>query len=165
MNREAAKNILLSSGKIYEQEYFTGEEILTPYQSRVIEQLSLLIPLQQKLQKNKRRTKKRFGALKQIESIFPKKQLNDLIIDKLKEIMKLQNNIKLGNLKYTTKSRKSYNFSRYSLPIVFIKDINKGNSERMNSVSQEIQTKFQRLNQHLNQNLNQQYLLHLEIFI
>ena len=38
MNREAAKNILLSSGKIYEQEYFTGEEILTPYQSRVIEQ-------------------------------------------------------------------------------------------------------------------------------
>ena len=84
--------------------------------------------------------------MKQIESIFPKKQLNDLIIDKLKEIMKLQNNIKLGNLKYTTKSRKSYNFSRYSLPIVFIKDINKGNSERMNSVSQEIQTKFQRLN-------------------
>ena len=73
MNREAAKNILLSSGKIYEQEYFTGEEILTPYQSRVIEQLSVLIPLQQKLQKNKRRTKKRFGALKQIENIFPKK--------------------------------------------------------------------------------------------
>ena len=38
MNREAAKNILLSSGKNYEQEYFTGEEILTPYQSRVIGQ-------------------------------------------------------------------------------------------------------------------------------
>ena len=84
--------------------------------------------------------------MKQIEIIFSKKQLNDLIIDKLKEIMKLQNNIKLGNLKYTTNSRKSYNFSRYSLPIVFIKDINKGNSERTNSVSQEIQTKFQRLN-------------------
>ena len=39
--------------------------------------------------------------LKQIESIFLKKQLNDLIIDKLKEIMQLQSNIKLDTLEYT----------------------------------------------------------------
>ena len=37
INREAAK-IALSSGKINKQEYITGEEILAPYQRRVIEQ-------------------------------------------------------------------------------------------------------------------------------
>ena len=44
--------------------------------------------------------------LKQIDSIFPKDQLDDLIIDKLKEIRQLQNNIKLDNLEYTTKREK-----------------------------------------------------------
>ena len=44
--------------------------------------------------------------LKQIDSIFPKHQLDDLIIDKLKEIRQLQNNIKLDNLEYTTKREK-----------------------------------------------------------
>ena len=41
--------------------------------------------------------------LKQIDVIFPNNQLNDLIINKLKEIMQLQNNIKLDDLEYTTK--------------------------------------------------------------
>ena len=45
--------------------------------------------------------------------------MNNLIIDKLKEIVQLQKNIKLDALKYTTKREKRYNFSRYSLPIVF----------------------------------------------
>ena len=44
--------------------------------------------------------------LKQIDSIFPKDQLDDLIIDKLKEIRQLQNNITLENLEYTTKREK-----------------------------------------------------------
>ena len=51
---------------------------------------------------------------KQTESIFPRNQLSDLIIDKLREIMQLQSNIKLDNLEYTTKRGKRYNFSRYS---------------------------------------------------
>ena len=38
INREAAKISALSSGKIDKHEYFTGEEILTPGQRRVIEQ-------------------------------------------------------------------------------------------------------------------------------
>ena len=41
-------------------------------------------------------------VLKQIESIFLKNQLNDLIIDKVKETMQLQTNIKLDHLEYTT---------------------------------------------------------------
>ena len=38
INREAAKISTLSSGKIDEYEYLTGEEILPPHQRRVIEQ-------------------------------------------------------------------------------------------------------------------------------
>ena len=59
--------------------------------------------------------------------MFPKNQLNDLIIDKLKPIMQLQSNIKLDDLEYATKRGKRYNFSRCSLPIVFLRDIQGGN--------------------------------------
>ena len=38
INREAAKISALSSGKIDKYEYLTGEEILSPDQSRPIEQ-------------------------------------------------------------------------------------------------------------------------------
>ena len=41
--------------------------------------------------------------LKQIESIFQKNHLNDLIIDKPKEIMQLQDNVKLDDLEYLAK--------------------------------------------------------------
>ena len=37
--------------------------------------------------------------------------------------MQLQNNIKLDDLEYTTKRGTRYNFSRYPLPIVFLRDI------------------------------------------
>ena len=37
----------------------------------------------------------------QVQSIFLQNPLNDLIIDKLKEIKQLQNNTKLGSLEYT----------------------------------------------------------------
>ena len=44
--------------------------------------------------------------------------MNDLIRAKLKEIIKLQDVIK-KDLNYKSKRRKSYNFGKYSLPIVF----------------------------------------------
>ena len=43
---------------------------------------------------------------KQIESTFLQNQFNELVIEKLQEIMQLQNNIKLDNLEYTAKRRK-----------------------------------------------------------
>ena len=52
--------------------------------------------------------------------------MNDLICDKLKEIVNLQNIIRTDNLRYKSKSRKVYNFSEYSLPIVFLRDIHEG---------------------------------------
>ena len=61
----------------------------------------------------------KIDELKQIESISLQNRLNNLIIDKLKEINKLQSNIKLRDLEYTIKREKKYGFSKYSLPIVF----------------------------------------------
>ena len=60
----------------------------------------------------------KIDELKQIEHIL-KKQLNDLIIGKLKDIMEYQNNIKLDNLEHIAKRGKHYSISKYSLPIVF----------------------------------------------
>ena len=45
--------------------------------------------------------------------------MNDLIQAKLKEIVELQDIIKKDDLNYKSKRGKSYNFSKYSLPIVF----------------------------------------------
>ena len=55
--------------------------------------------------------------------IFPKNNLNGLIIDKTKNTMQLQNNIKLGNLEYTAKRGKCCNCIKYFLRIVFLSDI------------------------------------------
>ena len=45
--------------------------------------------------------------------------MNDLIRAKLKEIVKLEDIIKKGDLNYISKCGKAYNFGRYSLPISF----------------------------------------------
>ena len=54
-----------------------------------------------------------------MESIIPKNLLNDLIIYQLKKIIQLQNIIKSDELDYKSVSGETYNFSKYSLPIVF----------------------------------------------
>ena len=45
--------------------------------------------------------------------------MNDLIRVKLKKIVKLQGIIKKDDLNYKSKRGKSFNFGKYSLPIVF----------------------------------------------
>ena len=57
--------------------------------------------------------------LKQIEGIFLKNLMNELICDKLKEIVNLQNVIKTDKLHYKSKRRKIYSFNKYCLPIFF----------------------------------------------
>ena len=98
--------------------------------------------------KNNRQTGSRFESLnlpnkinelKQIENVFLKNQVNDLIIDIVKEIVPLQNNIRLDDLEYTTKRGKRYDFSRYPLPIVFLRDIPKGNLSIKNADKEQIQ--------------------------
>ena len=126
--RKNIKLSALSSRKIGKYEYLRGEEMLPSGLSQITQQARFTYSRLGKA--FEKQTEKQVGALKslnlpnnielkQIESISQKKQLNDLIINKLKEIMHLQNNIKLDDVEYTVKREKDYNFSRNSLPIVF----------------------------------------------
>ena len=105
IKREAAKISYLLSVKVDIYEYFTGKEILPSDQIRMIEQVNFTyFSLDEALENQ---TKKQVHVLKSLNlsnkkdelkqtgSIFPKYQLNDLITDKLNEIMQLENNIKL----------------------------------------------------------------------
>ena len=107
----------LSSGKTDKYEYLAGKEIFPSDQSKMIEHSKFIYsPLEKAL---KKQTKKQIHALKsinlfnkmdelkQIESVFSNNQLNDSIIDELKEIIQLKNNIKLGNVEYTSKREKT----------------------------------------------------------
>ena len=49
--------------------------------------------------------------------------MNDLIRAKLKEIVKLQDTIKKDDLNYKSKYRQTYNLGKYSLPIIFLRDM------------------------------------------
>ena len=90
-NREAAKILPLSSGKIDKYEYLTGEEILPSNQKQIVKQTKFTYSLLGKAFKEQ--TGKQMSALnvsdkineiKKIENIFPKNILNELIRDKLK---------------------------------------------------------------------------------
>ena len=52
--------------------------------------------------------------------------MNDLIRGKLREIAKLREIIEKDGLNYGSKRAKTYNFGKYSFPIVFLKDIHAG---------------------------------------
>ena len=68
INKDAAKISPLSSGKIDKYEYLTGEEILPPYESRVIEQAKFIYsPLRKALEKQMKTIEYQVG--KQIKAI------------------------------------------------------------------------------------------------
>ena len=96
----------------------TGEEVLASNRRQIIEQAEFVYsPLRNALEKQTFKSLElpiEKDELKQIEGIFPKNLLNDLIINNLKEIIKLKDIIKTDEL-----CRKVYNFSEYSLPVVF----------------------------------------------
>ena len=106
IDREAAKVSALSLSKIDKYEYLSGEGILPPNKNRVIEQAKFTYYSLRKVLESKRRN------ILMLLIIFIKNKLNNLIIDKLKETIQLQNNIKLDDPEYTTQRGKSYNFSK-----------------------------------------------------
>ena len=55
----------------------------------------------------------------QNEDVFPQNIINNLIRPKIKEIIDVQDIIAKDDLNYKSKHRKTCNFSKYSLPIVF----------------------------------------------
>ena len=103
-NREAAKLSVLSRGKIDKEKYLTAEDILTSNEIKIIEQGEFgYSPLRRGFEKT---AEKQIGflkfldlsnkkdELKQIEGIFQKNLINDLIRAKLKEIVNFQDIIK-----------------------------------------------------------------------
>ena len=72
--------------------------------------------------------------------------LNDLIINKLKEITKLQDIINIDDLYYKSKRRKIDSFAEYSLPFYILRDIHegylslKGANEKQNRFSDKLKT-------------------------
>ena len=112
INRETAKNSIIFQNK---HEYLTIENI-PPFNRRQITEQAMFTycPLRKDLEKKTEKevkvlnsTSNKKGELKQIEGIFPKNMLNDLIINKLKVIFKLQYVIKT-DLYYKSKWRKFY---------------------------------------------------------
>ena len=91
-------------------EYLPGEEILPSNQRQIIEQTKFTYsPLRKAFEKQTQEEVKtikdlnisdKTNELKQIEGLFPQNVLNDLISNKLKKIIELQNSIKLDNLNY-----------------------------------------------------------------
>ena len=67
----------------------------------------------------------KINELKRIDGIFSKNLLNDLIIDKFKKVIQLQDIIKIDNLNYKSNRKQTYNFGKYSLP-TFLRDIQEG---------------------------------------
>ena len=97
INKEAAKISALSSRKINKSEHLTDKEMLPYNRSQMIEQAKFTYSPLRKALKKQTRTKLQSSSLSnkkyelnQIESIFPKNQVNDLITDKLKEIKQLE---------------------------------------------------------------------------
>ena len=59
------------------------------------------------------------NELKQINGIFPQNLMNDFICTMLKQIIELQDIIKKEYLKYKSKCRKTYNFGKHLLSLLF----------------------------------------------
>ena len=128
INTEAAKISALSSDKIDKYEYPTGEEILPSNQKQIIQQAKFpYSPLEKAFEKQTKEQVKairdlnisdKTNELKQTGGIHPQNVLNELISNKLKKIIELQNSIELYKLNY-----KKYDFNKVPLPSIFVRVI------------------------------------------
>ena len=125
INIEAANISALSSGNIDKYEYLTGEEILPSNQRQIKEQGKFVyssfgkaFEKQSGKQVDSIKSVDPSNKLKRIEGIFSQNLMYDLICAKLKRMVELQDITKKDGLNYKSKSGETYNFSKYSLPIV-----------------------------------------------
>ena len=135
INREAEKISALSSDKIDKYEYLTGKEVLPSNQQQKIEQAKAKFTYSTLGKAFEKQTKEQFKAikdlnisdkaneLKQIENVFSKDVINDLIITKLKKIIELQNKL----------NYKTYNFNKVSLLTIFLRGIHTNDLSMKNS--------------------------------
>ena len=162
INREAAKISALSSGKLHEYEYLTGEDILPSNQQQIIEQTKFTYsPLGKAFDKQIKtiedQLKKQADALENLkltegskavtddESLEQKQETyNKLFDEKLDEIQELSNNIDYKYLDYnfTTKASGSINFTLYKGPFSLFNNIRDGDISL--EMTEENQKKFKR---------------------
>ena len=109
--REAAKISALSSGKLYKYEYLTGEDILPSSQQQIIEQAKFTYsPLGKAFDKQIKTIedhgKKKVDALKAKESRYNNKSTitkeiyDDILEERMDEILKMSREIDYKNLVY-----------------------------------------------------------------
>ena len=166
INREAAKISTLSSGKIDEYEYLTGEGILPSNQQQIIEQAKFTYsPLGKAFEKQTKTIKDQ--GKKQVKAIQDNKQLvninNDdykdkLLLSKEREIFKyiynkrldkieeINNKIDYNSLNYVVVGTgDEYNFNNLDDPLTFLNNIKKGKLS-MNKAIEQQQNFYQYLN-------------------
>ena len=126
INREAAKISALSSGKIYKNEYLTGEKIFPSDQSRIIEQAKLTYsPLGKAFEKQiktiEEHGKKQVEALEILKPITQKLIIKDVIPEntlteeaknELKKIKEMEKKVDRENLAYRT-NEYTYSFKTF----------------------------------------------------
>ena len=143
INREAAKILALSSGKIDKYEYLTGEEILPSNQQQIIQQTKFnYSPLGKALEK-KRKTiedqgEKQVVALESlkgsdkkltpIKDFIPIENLNPEIINEIKRIEELEKKVDRNKMVYKG-TNKTYDFRNFKTIRAF------GNEIRNNVIS------------------------------
>ena len=134
INREAAKILALSSGKLDKYEYFTGEEILPSNQQQIIQQAKFnYSPLGKALEKQRKTIKdqgqKQVDALKtsykklpSIKDFVPTEKFNLEIIDEIKRIEEIEKKVDRDKMFYESTNR-NYDFRGFKTRRTYGSDI------------------------------------------
>ena len=134
INREAAKISALSSGKIDNYEYLTGEEILPSNQQQIIQQAKFnYSPLGKALEKQRKtiedQGEKQVDALKtsykklpSIKDFVPIEKFNPEIIAEIKRIQEIEKNVDRDKMVYKSTSR-NYDFRGFKTIRTYGNDI------------------------------------------
>ena len=159
INREAAKILVLSSGKIDKYEYLTGEEILPSNQRQIIEQAKFTYsPLGKAFEKQIKTIEDQ--GIKQVKAIQDNKHLininneddykdklllsrerkifKDIYNKTLDKIEELNNKIDYNNLNYVVVGNgDEYNFNNLDDPLSLLNNIKKGKISMGKAIEQQ----------------------------
>ena len=134
INREPAKISALSSGKLDEYEYLTGEEILPSNQQQIIQQAKFdYSPLGKALEKPRKtiedQGEKQVNALKilykklpSIKDFVPTEKFNLEVINEIKRIEEIEKNVDGDKMVYKSTSR-IYDFRGFKIIRTYGNDI------------------------------------------
>ena len=166
INREAAKISVLSSGKPHKYEYLTGEDILPSTQQQIIEQTKFTYsPLGKAFDKQIKtiedQGKKQVDALKAIESgsnnksTITKEIYDDILEERMDEILKMSSEIDYKNLFYGFKGPTSpTRFSKFAGPMYTYDQLKNGETTLQQVEKQQKDFKRE-LNEITSENPNQ----------